>query len=292
VIRIHFSLAVLSAALIAATSFAAPVPKADPDADKLLARVRVENLGGLLAQPAVAKAVSLTDEQKQTIDTLTDGMAAKVKAKFGVLKQLPGGGGGTEAMLEVFGMIGEINGELDAEVAKVLTPGQLRRVRQIQLQKEGPAALLGRHGIRAINPTADQEDKMAAELAKWRKVPMIDEIIASSTGALGGPGNDELPAFHKLLEKFSADTEAVQEAMLKVLTKEQRAMWEKMTGDPLPRKELLLASSAFGDGKLVKAIDEGQNAQLPPPPPPQVVPPILPAGGVPPPVLPPPAEKK
>lgn len=183
-------------------------------------------------------------------------------------------------MLEVFGMIGGVNAELDVEVEKVLTADQLRRVRQIQLQKEGPAALLGRYGIRAINPTVEQEDKMAAELAKCRKVPMIDEIIAASTGALGGAGNGDMPALQKALEKYCADNDAVQEAMLKVLTAEQRAKWAKLVGDPLPRKELMLSSSAFGDAKLVKAIDEGQNAQQPPPAAVPAAPP------------PPPAEKK
>jgi hypothetical protein len=271
----------LTAVLFAAPLVAAPVPKSDgPDVDKVLSRVRVENLNGLLAQPTVAKEVSLSNEQTKTIESLTDGMAAKVRAKFVVLKQLPGGGDGTEATLEVFGTIAEVNAELDLEAVKVLTADQLRRVRQIQLQKEGPAALLGRHGIRVINPTAEQEDQLATELAKWRKLPMMDEIIAASTGALGGAGNGDLPALQKVLDKYCVDTDTVQEAMLKVLTPEQRAKWAKLVGDPLPRKELLLSSSAFGDAKLVKAIEEGQNAQQPPP------------AAVPAAPLPPPAEKK
>jgi hypothetical protein len=275
-------LAALSAALFATHLFAAPVPKAEPaDVNKLLARVRVENLSTMLAQPAVAKEVHLSDEQTKSIESLSDGMAAKVRAKFVVLKQLPGGGGGTEATLEVFGMIAEVNAELDVEAVKVLTADQLRRVRQIQLQKEGPAALLGRHGIRAINPTVEQEDKMSAELAKWRKLPMMDEMVAASTGALGAAGGNEQAAFQKVIDKFCVDTDAVQEAMLKVLSAEQRATWAKLVGDPLPRKELLLSSSAFGDGKLVKAIDEGQNAQVPQPAPPPAAPPP-----------PPPVEKK
>jgi hypothetical protein len=278
----------LAAALAAAASLplvAAPVPKSDPDADTLLARVRPENLCGTLAQPAVAKELELTGDQTKQVEAVSEGMAAKVKARFAVLKGRPNGGG-TEAMLEVFSLIGEVNAELDAEVCKVLTAAQLRRVRQLQIQKEGPAALLGRHGIRTINPTPDQEDKMATELTRWRKVPMIDEIIAASSGALGGGVNNDLPAFQKVLDKFCADTDAVQEAMLKVLTAEQRARWAKLVGDPLPRKELLMASSAFGDGRLVKAIDEAQNAQLPPP---QAVPAVVPAGGAAPPELPPPA---
>jgi hypothetical protein len=275
-------LAALSAALFATQLFAAPVPKAEPaDVNKLLARVRVENLSMMLAQPAVAKEVHLSDEQTKSIESLSDGMAAKVRAKFVVLKQLPGGGGGTEATLEVFGMIAEVNAELDVEAVKVLTADQLRRVRQIQLQKEGPAALLGRHGIRAINPTVEQEDKMSAELAKWRKLPMMDEMVAASTGALGAAGGNEQAAFQKVIDKFCVDTDAVQEAMLKVLSAEQRATWAKLVGDPLPRKELLLSSSAFGDGKLVKAIDEGQNAQVLQPAPPPAAPPP-----------PPPVEKK
>lgn len=91
--RHHTSLSLLSAALLVAPLFAAPVPKSDgTDVDRLLARVRVENLSSTLAQPAVAKVVGITEEQAKKIETLSDEMAAKVKAKFGVLKQVPDGG--------------------------------------------------------------------------------------------------------------------------------------------------------------------------------------------------------
>lgn len=289
-IRYHTSLAILTAALFAAPLFAAPVPKSDgPEVEKLLARVRVDNLGGMLAQPTLEKAFGLTADQRKKIDALTDEVTGKVQVRFMAAKQGGNAGAGVETMLDVFGMIAEMNGELDAEATKALTADQLRRARQIQLQKEGPAGLLGRHALRALQPTVEQEDRMAAELAKLRKVPMIDEIIAASSGGLGGPGNEELPAFKKMLEKFCTDTDAVYESMLKVLTKEQRAKWEAMVGEPLPRFELLVAGSPLGDGKLVKAIDAGQNAQQPQPP--VVAQPVIPAaGGAPPPgLLPPPA---
>lgn len=295
-IRPHTSLALLSAAWLVAPLVAAPVPKSDPDADKLLARVRVENVGSLLAQPTVTKALDLTEKQAGQLDELTDKLTAQFKQDAAAItRRNPNDS--TAAMLEVFMAISGKAREFDAEAVRVLTPEQSRRLKQIQLQKEGPAALLSRHGIRAINPTAEQEDRMSAELAKLTRPPMFEEVIAMSTGAGGPPGTDSEKACLKLLEKYAADQDKVQEAMLNELSKEQRAAWRKMTGDPLPTVELLKASSALGEARMMKAVDEAQD----PPPvavpvPVQGVPPVLPGGGVPPPQLPPPpplpVEKK
>ena len=287
-IRTHTSLTVLTAALIAAPLYAAPVPKSDgADVDKLLARVRVSNVGGMLAQPTVAKAIALTDEQKKKIDGLTDDMVTKAKAKYAAAKQFANAGAEMNAMLGTFGAIGEMNTAFDSEVTELLTSEQLRRLRQIQLQREGPTALLSRHGMRALNPTVEQEDKLSAELAKWKKVPMFDEIVAAASGALGATGG-EADVINAVLKQYAEDTDAVREAMLKVLTAEQRAMWSKMVGDSIPQRELLLAGSPFGDGKLVTGIMEASAVPAPPPVV-QAVPVVVPAGGVPPPRLPPPA---
>lgn len=282
-IRLHFSPAVLSAALFAVPLFAAPVPKSDgPDVNQLLARVRLENLNSTLAQPTVAKAIRLTDEQAKKIESLTDERLAKAQKQFAAAK----GGPGDLDTLTMFAVIGEMSTAFDDELPPLLTADQIRRLRQIQLQREGPAALLGRHGMRAINPTAEQEDKLAAEYAKRNKVMMMDEIIAATAGGVAEQGR-ESEALVAVLKQYADDTEAVQEAMLKVLTPEQRATWAKVVGEPLPRNELILAGSPFGDGKLMVSILKAQLAEAPAPP--VVAQPVIPAAGVAPPRLPPPA---
>jgi hypothetical protein len=285
VIRPHISFAVLFAAHFAAPLFAAPVPKSDgPDVDKLLARVRLENLNATLAQPAVAKAILLTDEQTKKIEKLTDEKLEKAQKQFAAAK----GGPGDMDTLAMFAVIGEMSTAFDDELPALLTADQIRRLRQIQLQREGPAALLGRHGMRALNPTAEQEDKLAAEYAKRNRVMMVDEIIAATADGLAEPGR-ESEALVAVLTQYADDTDAVQEVMLKVLTAEQRATWAKMVGEPLPRKELILAGSPFGDGKLMVGIMKAQFAEAQPPP--VVAQPVIPAGGgaPPPALLPPPA---
>lgn len=257
---------------------AAPVPKPDPkEVDRLLERVRVDNVGSSLTQPAVGKEIDLDDAQAKKLVELWDEMGNKLKAKM----LAKGQGNGPEEMLGMFGAMLEFGQEFDAEVTKLLTPAQVRRLKQIQLQKEGPAALLGRHAIRALNPTAVQEDQMAAELAKCRKLPMMEEIIAMSCmEQLPQGAGGEAAALLRVLEKYAAEVDAVQQAMLKHLTKEQRETWAKMTGDPLPRLDLLRAGTAFGDARVVKVVTDAQNVGQPAPPPLAAPPVVVQAGAI------------
>lgn len=271
--------ALLAVLLLPAAGVAAPVPK--PDAklvDRLLERVRVDNVGSTLAQPPVAKELALDEKQGAKLGELIDEMGNKLKAKVMAAQ----GNNGPEEMLGMFGAMLEFGQEFDAAVLKVLTPAQVRRLKQLQLQKEGPAALLGRHAVRALNPTAEQEAKMEVELARWKKLPMMDEIIAM-TGMeqvqAGAGGGGDGAAMLRMLEKYAHDVDAVQEAMLKCLTKEQRETWKQMTGDPLPRLDLLRASTAFGDVRAVKVVTDVQNAAQPVAPPP-VAQAVVPAGAI------------
>jgi RNA polymerase sigma-70 factor (ECF subfamily) len=286
--------AVLSALCGLPFAAAAPVPKPDPkEVDKLLERVRVDNLGSSITQQAIAKDLAMDEKQAEAVAAVWDEVGDQLKAKVQAVKPAGNPGGGAEAMLSMFGAMMECGREFDAGVLKVLKPDQIRRLKQIQLQKEGPAALLGRHALRALDPTAEQEDKMAAELAKLKRLPMSDEIIAMASGAAGPNEAQEAAQLTRLLDKYAGEVDAVQEAMLKHLTADQRAKWKQMTGDPLPRLDLLRAGTAFGDARAVKVVTEADAAAQPVPP--QVVPaggpvPVAQPPAAPPP--PPPVEKK
>ncbi|MEO2091550.1 MAG: hypothetical protein ABGY75_19005, partial [Gemmataceae bacterium] len=146
-----------------------------------------------------------------------------------------------------------------------------------------------------------------ADRNQWRELSDSgDELIAAASGGIPETANNagEVAGFNRVLEKYSADVNAVQEAMLKHLTADQRAKWKQMTGDPLPRLDLMRAGTAFGDARVVKVVTEADAAAQPAPPP-QVLPaggvvPVAPPGVMPPalppqlqpPPPPPPVEKK
>ena len=282
-------LSVLSALLCGLSlATAAPVPKADgTKLERLLARVRIDNVGSALTQPAVAADIQLDDGQAKELDAVWEELGKELSAK--VAAKRAQGNGDAEAQLDLFGQVLDAGKEFDAKVMKVLSREQVLRLKQIQLQKEGPAALLGRHAVRALAPTPEQEDAMAAELAKWKKVPMIDEVVAMSYLEQSPNAAAEMAAAQRILDKHAAEADAVSTAMLKHLTKEQRDTWKLMTGEPVGRTELIRAGTAFGDAKLMKVMVDAERAAAPQP----AAPPVVPAGGaVPPPPPPPPVEKK
>lgn len=282
---------------------AAPVPKADPrEIDKLLERVPVENLGSMITQPRVAKELQLDEGQTKQLAEIWDKVGLELKGTVQAQKGAMNASG--EMQIELFATVISSAKEFDAKAVSVLTRDQIRRLKQIQLQKDCPQALLNRHAMRALNPTVEQEEKMAAELAKWKRTPMVSEFVAIMTLEMEGNPMEAAGA-NRVLEKCVKDLDSVTEAMLKHLTADQREKWKQMTGEPVSRTDLVRAGTAFGDLKLTKAMMEAEAAAQPQP---VQAPVVVPAGAVvpagqpvvlPPPVQPvapppppPPVEKK
>ena len=294
-------------AVVAACAVAAPVPKVSP-ADAVLARVTVEHVGSALSQAALRKELALTAEQEKKL--------AALKAEYEkALKKIAGpevvnGPSDPTVEIERFKDLAVEVAQFDAQVILILTPAQHRRLRQMQLQKGGPTGLFNRHMLRALAPTVEQEDAMARELAKYKRVTILnEEMIAMFSMSMTvteptGEADQLAQATHieatnvdvirDFIRKEIESQEKVRQAMLKHLTAEQRATWAALTGAPLKGTELLRAGSVFGDAKVVQVMMRttisgevlAQPQGQPVPPPPQLPPPG--AQLVPPPQLPPP----
>lgn len=278
-------IACVMVASVTAEAVAAPVPKTSP-VDAVLARVTVEHVGSALSQPALRKELALTAEQEKKLTELTAEYEKKLKKASG--PDVIMGPFDFTKQVDLFKEIATVSREYDAAVVKLLSEGQHRRLRQVQLQKGGPVGLLHRHVVRALALSAEQEDAMALELAKYRFVPVVTEeligmasMAAEAEAKLGNAGGAaaELKTIAAFMEKESAEQEKVRQAMLKHLTAEQRATWAALIGPPVSGPELLRAGSIFGDVRVMNAtmkshVSEGvpppANAPLPvaPPPPP------------------------
>lgn len=253
-------------------SDAAPVPDAkakSTDELKVLDRVAVENVGGLLACPAVAKELDLSVEQKAKLDEAWDQVSAKLIAKF---KARAAGPQSPQQMLAVLGFIDEAVRENDRAALPILRPDQLRRLRQIQLQKEGPSALVGRYAVRALTLTPDQEDRLSAVVGTLNKTGFTllnFELGAAAEDANANPNAQLMKdTVRQVVAAQVVEVEAVRDEALKLLTKEQRARWAQMVGEPIPTGELLTASSSFSDRRIVKAYSTVEQGNVPQPQPP------------------------
>lgn len=238
-------LAVLPLVAIASGLLAADPPKAKDPPPKTeekarrnatVERVKLVGIGGLLEQQAVRKDIGLTKEQEEKFNAAVEDMEKRLKAMHDVSKGAMQKEGveltDAHRMTEDFAdcVLG-----LDTAVQKALTPDQLYRLKQIQLQRDGPNALLGRHAVRELALTAEQEDKIAEALKKLNKPKMMDLAQTASI-------SPEEPRVAKLLTVLAAELDTAREEATKNLSAEQKAKWKEMTGEELPTICLLVAS--------------------------------------------------
>jgi serine/threonine protein kinase len=106
----------------------------------------------------------------------------------------------------------------EAAVAQILTPAQLRRLAQIALQLQGPAALRQAHIAADLKLTAAQKEQIRAIEAKMFSGPLGPPP--------GGRGQGDPHKAHE--ERLRVANERIQA----VLTTEQAKQWREMTGQP------------------------------------------------------------
>ena len=105
--------------------------------------------------------------------------------------------------------------DLLKKLGDILLPKQLERLKQIQLQVEGPSALSNADVVKALNITDDQKAKMKT---------ISDEADAKRQDALANLNGPERMTKMQELNKELLDK------LLAVLTPEQVAQFDKMKG--------------------------------------------------------------
>jgi RNA polymerase sigma-70 factor (ECF subfamily) len=237
----HWKVRLLAAGLVAAAvvatvaglgsvpSSAAPAPAAAPPT-ATIDRVRLTDLSGMLRQESVRKDLKLTDDQAKAVEEERSKAFAELRGKVEevmkktVLGQFGGGAppGPPRLRLDPELMTGILNdhyARLERQVLALLTPEQVRRLRQINLQVGGVAALLDRRVIRELQLSADQEDRIDV-LVRKRTTGLIP---AEDTGRAAGRAD------------------ALLAEALQLLSPAQRQKWEALIGRPIPTADLIKA---------------------------------------------------
>jgi RNA polymerase sigma-70 factor (ECF subfamily) len=224
----------LPGAGVAARAAPAPATQASEQAEPgdALDRVKVERLAWLLRVEAVQKDLGLTDDQKKKLDVAR----AEAKSKRDAVAEqqvrdlvqkalrpvIPGVLPAPNVVqLDVNVALG-IEAALEKEARDVLTPKQMRRLKQISLQARGPAVLLDRHVIPALGLSAAQEDKIETAVTP-------DPRQASDVARLlnGRPADEAAQQVEKAWDEA-----------IKALTPSQRSRWDKLVGKMLSAAEL------------------------------------------------------
>ena len=156
----------------------------------------------LLGQESVQKELKLSDEQVKKIQEL----GTKQREAFQGLRDL--------SQEERRTKMQELTKANDKAIGEILKPNQLKRARQIALQRQGATAVLNEDVAKSLNITDDQKQK-------------IREIQAKAREESQGAGFDE--EGRKKREEVRKQT---NEKVMALLTAEQKTKLKEMQGEP------------------------------------------------------------
>lgn len=162
----------------------------------------------LIANPAVQEELKLTEEQKQLLQDLRNDLRQKMAS----LREI-------EDRQQRFQRMREITQEAQELLDAILEPNQKTRLEQIELQLQGPRALLRRDVAEKLGLTEEQRSKIREIFESLR--PDFSRIREMSP-------EERRQFFQSMRER----AEKAQQEALAVLTPEQKEKWEKMLGAP------------------------------------------------------------
>ena len=194
-------------------SILAPIAEKNEKEKGSLDRVKAEKYAQILTEESMRKEIGCTEDQSSKITEAADELTPK--AKPGVVMR------GGPAAIGVIGMrrppTPEAIAEFQKKVVKVLNPDQLKRLKQIGLQTEGPGVILNiKIGIH-LKLTEDQAESLEELIASKQKTPATEE-----------------------------STKELSDEVVKVLKPEQREKWADMIGKPISYNDLALAKKSMG----------------------------------------------
>jgi Spy/CpxP family protein refolding chaperone len=166
------------------------------------------NFGGnILRMPEVQAELKLTDEQKTKLTEVTS--------------QRPAGGGQFRDLSreERQKAMAERRAEQQKKVAAILNADQMKRYRQLELQRQGPAAFQETEVQTELKLTADQKGKVETLLSEQRDAQR--ELRQSADGDREAMRAKTMELRKKTAEKLEA-----------LLTEEQKTQWKAMLGAP------------------------------------------------------------
>ena len=119
----------------------------------------------------------------------------------------------------------ENRGRIGQKLAEILTPAQLRRLKQICLQVEGPAGLNTPKVIKELDLSPGQCAKLKTLEDQVRQ--KVQELVAETKGLSTEERRARMP---KILGNWSKLRKETTEQAIEVLTPQQREKFEKMQG--------------------------------------------------------------
>jgi hypothetical protein len=200
-------------------------------------------IAGLVQNPQVQEELKLSEAQVEKVRELGREIREEMRKFFG-------GREGTEDLtreqrmarfqenMEKFRQEAEKRApEIEKKIRDILEPAQYKRVKQIEMQRQGVDALLRADIIQALTITEDQQKEIKEVLEKRNK--KREELGEQMRGMFEGFGDmsdeerEQLRAKgEEMREKGRAIQTEAQKAAMAVLTDDQKAMMPNLMGEP------------------------------------------------------------
>jgi Spy/CpxP family protein refolding chaperone len=184
----------------------------------------------LLQNPEVQKEIELVADQKEKLQKLATESREAMREKMGDMSDL--------SQEERREKMQEMRKEMEEEMAKtqkkvegILLPHQLERVKQIQLQVQGPAALANPEVAKALALTDDQKSKIKTINEDAMKA--MRDMFTNGTR----PSQEEMQKSRK----------EVETKLMDALTAEQKEKLEKMKGPKFDTSSLMRGPGRRGN---------------------------------------------
>jgi RNA polymerase sigma factor (sigma-70 family) len=188
-----------------------------------------------LVQKPVQRELKLTNEQQKKVRTL------EAKHKRDLLRLMPQNplaafndpAATMKDLRNAPAKAQELSKEVDKAIEGILTTAQGQRLGEIALQLRGGHALGDPEVAKALQLTKDQTEKLQEIQQEAMKEMQKIGLQAMGDAVRGGPNP---AAFQKtsgqVAEKMKALWNDLGNRLLEVLTPEQKAEWQKLTGNP------------------------------------------------------------
>lgn len=195
-----------------------------------------------LTNADLQKELKITDDQKKALKPAMD--KAEEQAKK-MREMFAGGGGGgfdREAMQKMMEEGRKFADEMKAMVEKSLTPEQVKRAKQIEVQAMGMRAFANEDVAKALKITDDQKEKLKGisdDMQKEMQDLRQEYGIRGFGGGGGGGGNVDQAKMAEFQKKNKALTDETMEKVMKAMTDDQKKAWKDMTGEPFDTSKLM-----------------------------------------------------
>jgi hypothetical protein len=179
--------------------------------------------GMLLAMPEVQKELGVTDEQKPKVEEIRSGIQEEMQSArsgidFQALQDMSQEER-TAKMAELRTKTEEIGKQSNAKLEKVLDEKQMKRLKQLQLQREGAAAFARPAISTKLALTDDQKEKIKT---------IMEEARTQARGAFNPDASPE--ERQAALAKMQQSRAKSLKDILATLNKDQSASWTELTG--------------------------------------------------------------